>query len=84
MRPRGHEPSATGVTVAYDGVDVLHDASMTLRPGRVTSPVGPNGSGGSTLLPTIARLQRPRTGAWSSNPACPGSSPPSRRAPSSS
>ncbi|MBO3675811.1 ABC transporter ATP-binding protein [Streptomyces sp. NEAU-YJ-81] len=58
--PRGHELSATGVTVAYEGVDVLHDASVTLRPGEVTVLVGPNGSGKSTLLRTIARLQRPR------------------------
>lgn len=57
---RGHELSATGVTVAYEGVDVRHDASVTLRPGEVTVLVGPNGSGKSTLLRTIARLQRPR------------------------
>ncbi|OII65727.1 MULTISPECIES: ABC transporter ATP-binding protein [unclassified Streptomyces] len=62
-RPRGHELSATGVTVAYDGVDVVHDASMTLRPGQVTVLVGPNGSGKSTLLRTVARLQRPRAAA---------------------
>ncbi|MFD7402304.1 ABC transporter ATP-binding protein [Streptomyces sp. NPDC059866] len=61
MRPRGHELSATGVTVAYDGVDVVHDASLALRPGEVTVLVGPNGSGKSTLLRTLARLQRPRT-----------------------
>ncbi|MEU7137250.1 ABC transporter ATP-binding protein [Streptomyces sp. NPDC046261] len=59
--PHGHELSATGVTVAYEGVDVVHDASLTLRPGEVTVLVGPNGSGKSTLLRTIARLQRPRT-----------------------
>ncbi|MGW5638878.1 ABC transporter ATP-binding protein [Streptomyces sp. NPDC003832] len=59
--PHGHELAATGVTVAYDGVDVLHDASVTLRPGQVTVLVGPNGSGKSTLLRTVARLQRPRT-----------------------
>lgn len=47
--------------MAYEGVDVVHDASMTLRPGEVTVLVGPNGSGKSTLLRTIARLQRPRT-----------------------
>ncbi|GGW93790.1 ABC transporter ATP-binding protein [Streptomyces chartreusis] len=63
MRSRGHELSATGVTVAYEGVDVVHDASVTLRPGEVTVLVGPNGSGKSTLLRTIARLQRPRTAA---------------------
>ncbi|MFC9492088.1 ABC transporter ATP-binding protein [Streptomyces hydrogenans] len=59
-RPRGHELSATAVTVAYDGVDVVHDASLILRPGQVTVLVGPNGSGKSTLLRTVARLQRPR------------------------
>ncbi|SDJ41180.1 iron complex transport system ATP-binding protein [Streptomyces indicus] len=47
--------------MAYDGVDVVHDASMSLRPGEVTVLVGPNGSGKSTLLRTIARLQQPRT-----------------------
>ncbi|MFF4091173.1 ABC transporter ATP-binding protein [Streptomyces nigra] len=63
-RPRrGHELSATDVTVAYDGVDVVHGASLSLRPGEVTVLVGPNGSGKSTLLRTVARLQRPRTAA---------------------
>ncbi|WP_053642945.1 MULTISPECIES: ABC transporter ATP-binding protein [unclassified Streptomyces] len=57
---RGHELAATGVTVAYEGVDVVHDAALTLRPGEVTVLVGPNGSGKSTLLRTISRLQRPR------------------------
>ncbi|MFF0741696.1 ABC transporter ATP-binding protein [Streptomyces sp. NPDC004111] len=60
-KPRGHELSATGVTVAYDGVDVVHDAALTLRPHEVTVLVGPNGSGKSTLLRTISRLQRPRS-----------------------
>lgn len=49
--------------MAYDGVDVVHGASLSLRPGRVTVLVGPNGSGKSTLLRTVARLQRPRTAA---------------------
>lgn len=61
VRLRGHELTATDVTVAYDGVDVVHGASVGLRPGEVTVLVGPNGSGKSTLLRTIARLQRPRT-----------------------
>jgi iron complex transport system ATP-binding protein len=60
---RGHELSARGVTVAYDGTDVVHDAAITLRPGDVTALVGPNGSGKSTLLRTLARLQRPRAGS---------------------
>ncbi|MET9156030.1 ABC transporter ATP-binding protein [Streptomyces griseoflavus] len=63
LGPRGHELTATDVTVAYDGTDVLHGAALTLRPGEVTALVGPNGSGKSTLLRTVARLQRPRTAA---------------------
>ncbi|NGN65809.1 ABC transporter ATP-binding protein [Streptomyces sp. A7024] len=56
----GHALSATDVTVAYDGVDVVHEAALNLRPGEVTVLVGPNGSGKSTLLRTVARLQRAR------------------------
>lgn len=51
------------MTVSYDGVDVVHDAAITLRPGEVTVLVGPNGSGKSTLLRTVARLQRAREAA---------------------
>lgn len=49
------------MTVAYDGVDVVHDAGVRLEPGQVTVLVGPNGSGKSTLLRTVARLQRARS-----------------------
>lgn len=54
---------ADDVSVAYDGVDVVHGARVELRPGCVTALVGPNGSGKSTLLRTLARLQKPRTGS---------------------
>ncbi|MEV7152898.1 ABC transporter ATP-binding protein [Streptomyces sp. NPDC093084] len=60
-RRGGHELTARGVTVAYDGTDVVHDAALTLSPGQVTALVGPNGSGKSTLLRTLARLQHART-----------------------
>ncbi|MFC1408704.1 ABC transporter ATP-binding protein [Streptacidiphilus sp. N1-12] len=61
-RARGLGLSATGMTVAYDRVDVVHEASIALRPAEVTALVGPNGSGKSTLLRTLARLQRARSG----------------------
>ncbi|MFL9652554.1 siderophore ABC transporter ATP-binding protein CdtA [Streptomyces sp. PB17] len=69
---RGHELSATGVTVAYDGVDVVHEAAVRLRPGEVTVLVGPNGSGKSTLLRTVARLQRARSATLSLDGATDG------------
>ncbi|MFF2959008.1 ABC transporter ATP-binding protein [Streptomyces sp. NPDC057963] len=54
--------AATGITVAYDGVDVVHGADLRLPRGRVTALIGPNGSGKSTLLRAVARLHRARAG----------------------
>ena len=60
---QNHALHGRDITVAYDGTDVLHAASLHLHPGRITALVGPNGSGKSTLLRTLARLQRPREGS---------------------
>ncbi|MEO8816346.1 MAG: ABC transporter ATP-binding protein/permease [Mycobacterium sp.] len=38
------------------GVPVIHQASLTLRPGTVTALVGPSGSGKSTLAALLARF----------------------------
>ncbi|MEN0083304.1 MAG: ABC transporter ATP-binding protein [Leifsonia sp.] len=54
--------SATDVTIAYDGTDVVHGADLVLAAGRVTALIGPNGSGKSTLLRAVARLKHARTG----------------------
>ncbi|WSU46785.1 ABC transporter ATP-binding protein [Streptomyces sp. NBC_01089] len=54
--------AATGITVAYDGADVVHGADLRLPRGRVTALIGPNGSGKSTLLRAVARLHRARAG----------------------
>lgn len=50
------------VSVHYGSVLALHDASLTLQPGRVCGLVGMNGSGKSTLLKAIMGLVRPDTG----------------------
>ncbi|MFF9561722.1 ABC transporter ATP-binding protein [Leifsonia sp. NPDC014704] len=54
---------ASDVTIAYDGVDVVHGADLLLPRGSVTALIGPNGSGKSTLLRAIARLKDARSGS---------------------
>ncbi|AGZ41607.1 ABC transporter ATP-binding protein [Actinoplanes friuliensis] len=52
-----------GLTLAYDGCTVVHEAAITLRAGEVVALVGPNGSGKSTLLRSLARLHTPQSGS---------------------
>lgn len=52
-----------GLTVAYDGADILHDVSGHFPTGMLSAVVGPNGCGKTTLLKTIVGLLRPRAGA---------------------
>ncbi len=52
------------VTFGYrPGVPVVHDVSLTLRPGTVTALVGPSGSGKSTLAALLARFYDVQQGA---------------------
>jgi ferric hydroxamate transport system ATP-binding protein len=48
--------SGADLCLGYRATQVVHDASIVLRPGVVTALVGPNGSGKSTLLRALARL----------------------------
>ncbi|MFO7634719.1 MAG: sugar ABC transporter ATP-binding protein, partial [Caldilinea sp.] len=54
--------SAQGVYMAFDGVDVLRNASLDLFPGEVHSILGENGAGKSTLLKIMAGIYPPRRG----------------------
>ena len=67
-RPRADE-SATGVRVdvldvsAHAGdVELLHDISLSIRPGELVALVGGSGAGKTTLLETMAGLRRPTAG----------------------
>ncbi|WP_405987813.1 ribosomal protection-like ABC-F family protein [Streptomyces sp. NBC_00986] len=65
---RTHRPSSPAqltlndVTKCYGDRIVLHDVSLTIRPGEKAAVVGDNGSGKSTLLRLIAGVERPDGG----------------------
>jgi zinc transport system ATP-binding protein len=50
------------LSFAYDGVPVLDDLSMEVRPGEFVAVVGPNGAGKSTLLKIMLGLLKPQEG----------------------
>lgn len=52
----------SGVSHAYDGVEVLQDISLEIPSGRIACIVGPSGCGKSTLLRFIGGLERPDRG----------------------
>lgn len=58
-RPAGRTGTVVFDRVSFGyrpGVPVIHQASLTLRPGTVTALVGPSGSGKSTLAALLARF----------------------------
>ncbi|HEV2428193.1 MAG TPA: ABC transporter ATP-binding protein [Acidimicrobiales bacterium] len=65
----GPEPAdetlrVTGVSYAYrSGRDVLHDVTLTVRPGERLAIVGPTGAGKSTLGRLMAGIDAPREGS---------------------
>ena len=54
--------SAVGVSLGYDRLQVSHDLTLAVPPGRITGIVGANACGKSTLLRALARLLAPAAG----------------------
>jgi branched-chain amino acid transport system ATP-binding protein len=51
-----------GLTTGYDKVNVLHDVSIDVTPGKITCILGANGAGKSTLIRAILGLTPARQG----------------------
>lgn len=63
VSPDGRDVRADGVHFGYrEGVDVLHQVSMSVPPGTRMALVGPSGAGKSTLGRLLAGIYAPRTG----------------------
>jgi branched-chain amino acid transport system ATP-binding protein len=54
--------SVKNLTTGYDKVNVLHDVSIEVEPGKITCILGSNGAGKSTLIRSILGLTAPRQG----------------------
>ncbi|MES9808083.1 ABC transporter ATP-binding protein [Streptomyces cinereoruber] len=64
VRPEGRTVRADEVRFGYrEGVDVLHDVSLTVAPGTRIALVGPSGAGKSTLGRLLAGVYAPRAGS---------------------
>ena len=61
--PATRQLTATGVSVAAGGRNILDQVTLDLRPGEVTVVVGPNGAGKSTLLSVLAGDVQPTSGS---------------------
>lgn len=53
---------ARHLCVRLGGAEILHDISLTVRPGEIITLVGPNGSGKSTLLRALLGILPPAGG----------------------
>ena len=53
----------TGVSKTFDGIRVLHDVTLTVRPGEILGLIGENGSGKSTLIKILSGYHAADAGA---------------------
>jgi branched-chain amino acid transport system ATP-binding protein len=58
----GHALAVRDLQAGYQGVPVVRELNLEVRPGEVVALLGPNGAGKTTTLETIAGLHRPISG----------------------
>jgi len=51
-----------GLSAGYGTIPVLHEVTITVKPGEIVTVIGPNGAGKSTTLRTISGLLKPQSG----------------------
>jgi ABC-type branched-subunit amino acid transport system ATPase component len=61
--PDAAKLKVTGLTSGYNGISVVHDVSLDVRPAEIFALMGKNGMGKTTLLKSILGLIRPAAGA---------------------
>jgi iron complex transport system ATP-binding protein len=55
--------SAEQLGISYGDVDIVKGLNMKIPKGKITTIIGPNGCGKSTILKTMSRLIEPKAGA---------------------
>lgn len=55
--------SCEGLSVGYDGSELIAQIELEVKPGRIVTLIGPNGAGKSTILKTLAGYLAPISGA---------------------
>ena len=69
---------AQGLCCGYNGIQVVHDLELAIKPGEVVALLGANGAGKSTTLLTLAGVLRPIAGTVLLNGEVAGKSLPKR------
>ena len=54
---------ADNVSVTVDGIELVSNASLTIRPGELVAILGANGAGKTTLLRALLGLQKTSSGS---------------------